>query len=64
MVIDTPGPATDDFLRRYVDQVASELPGTRVMFMQSNGGLTDARDALRAPQRRHAIGRVNGQGCG
>ncbi len=29
-------------LRRYVDQVASELPGCRVMFMQSNGGLTDA----------------------
>jgi 5-oxoprolinase (ATP-hydrolysing) len=30
-------------LRRYVDQVAGELPGTRVMFMQSNGGLTNAR---------------------
>ncbi|HZZ94138.1 MAG TPA: hydantoinase B/oxoprolinase family protein [Usitatibacter sp.] len=30
-------------LRRYVDLVAAELPGTRVMFMQSNGGLTDAR---------------------
>jgi 5-oxoprolinase (ATP-hydrolysing) len=30
-------------LRRYVDQVASELPGARLMFMQSNGGLTDAR---------------------
>jgi len=29
-------------LRRYVDQVASELPGSRLMFMQSNGGLTDA----------------------
>ncbi len=29
-------------LKRYVDQVASELPGARVMFMQSNGGLTDA----------------------
>jgi 5-oxoprolinase (ATP-hydrolysing) len=29
-------------LRRYVDQVADELPGARVMFMQSNGGLTDA----------------------
>jgi N-methylhydantoinase A len=27
-------------LRRYVDQVAGELPGTRVYFMQSNGGLT------------------------
>ena len=30
-------------LKRYVDQVAGELPGTRVMFMQSNGGLTDAK---------------------
>ena len=29
-------------LRRYVDQVASELKGVRLMFMQSNGGLTDA----------------------
>ena len=27
-------------LRRYVDQVAGELHGTRVYFMQSNGGLT------------------------
>jgi 5-oxoprolinase (ATP-hydrolysing) len=30
-------------LRRYVAQVASELQGVRLMFMQSNGGLTDAR---------------------
>ncbi len=30
-------------LRRYVDQVSAELGGVRVMFMQSNGGLTDAR---------------------
>jgi 5-oxoprolinase (ATP-hydrolysing) len=29
-------------LRRYVDQVASELQGVRLMFMQSNGGLVDA----------------------
>jgi 5-oxoprolinase (ATP-hydrolysing) len=29
-------------LRRYVEQVAGELPGTRLLFMQSNGGLTDA----------------------
>ena len=29
-------------LRRYVDQVAAELDGVRVMFMQSNGGLTEA----------------------
>jgi len=29
-------------LRRYVDQVATELAGVRVLFMQSNGGLTEA----------------------
>ena len=29
-------------LRRYVDEVASELQDTRLLFMQSNGGLTDA----------------------
>jgi 5-oxoprolinase (ATP-hydrolysing) len=30
-------------LARYVDQVASELDGVRLQFMQSSGGLTDAR---------------------
>ena len=30
-------------LRRYVDRVAGELGGTRLLFMQSNGGLADAR---------------------
>jgi 5-oxoprolinase (ATP-hydrolysing) len=30
-------------LRRYVDRVAASLGGTRLFFMQSNGGLTDAR---------------------
>ena len=29
-------------LRRYVEQVAAALPATRLYFMQSNGGLTDA----------------------
>jgi 5-oxoprolinase (ATP-hydrolysing) len=29
-------------LRRYVDQVASQMDGVRLLFMQSNGGLTDA----------------------
>lgn len=29
-------------LRRYVEQVASEMPGVRLYFMQSSGGLTDA----------------------
>ncbi len=30
-------------LRRYVEQVAAELAGIRLLFMQSNGGLVDAR---------------------
>src|SRR6266542_341503 len=30
-------------LGRYVDQVARELQGVRLLFMQSNGGLADAR---------------------
>jgi 5-oxoprolinase (ATP-hydrolysing) len=30
-------------LARYVDSVTSELPGVRVQFMQSHGGLADAR---------------------
>lgn len=30
-------------LRRYVDLVARELPGVNLQFMQSSGGLTDAR---------------------
>jgi 5-oxoprolinase (ATP-hydrolysing) len=30
-------------LRRYVDRVAAELGDVKLMFMQSNGGLTDAR---------------------
>ena len=29
-------------LRRYVDQVAEQLPGVRLQFMQSSGGLADA----------------------
>ena len=29
-------------LRRYVDQVANEMPGVKIFFMQSSGGLTDA----------------------
>jgi 5-oxoprolinase (ATP-hydrolysing) len=29
-------------LRRYVDQVASQMDGVRLLFMQSSGGLTDA----------------------
>jgi 5-oxoprolinase (ATP-hydrolysing) len=30
-------------LRRYVDRIATELPASNLMFMQSSGGLTDAR---------------------
>ncbi|MDZ5461570.1 hydantoinase/oxoprolinase family protein, partial [Azohydromonas lata] len=30
-------------LRRYVEQVASQMPGVRLFFMQSSGGLTEAR---------------------
>ncbi|WP_163755411.1 hydantoinase B/oxoprolinase family protein [Mycobacterium botniense] len=29
-------------LSRYIDQVTSQLPGVRLMFMQSNGGLAEA----------------------
>jgi 5-oxoprolinase (ATP-hydrolysing) len=29
-------------LRRYVDQVACQMPGVKLFFMQSSGGLTDA----------------------
>ena len=30
-------------LRRYVEQVASEMPGVKLFFMQSSGGLTNAQ---------------------
>ncbi len=30
-------------LRRYVNQVAGRLPGVKIMFMKSDGGLTDAQ---------------------
>ncbi|MBA4175075.1 MAG: 5-oxoprolinase [Leptothrix sp. (in: Bacteria)] len=30
-------------LRRYVDQVAAQMPGVRLFFMQSSGGLTEAQ---------------------
>jgi 5-oxoprolinase (ATP-hydrolysing) len=29
-------------LQRYVDQVAAQMPGVRLLFMQSSGGLTEA----------------------
>ena len=30
-------------LRRYVNQVAAQLPGVKLQFMQSSGGLADAQ---------------------
>ena len=30
-------------LKQYVDQVANEMPGVKLLFMQSSGGLADAR---------------------
>src|SRR3546814_19881844 len=48
-------------LRRYVDQVAGEMGDTRLMFMQSNGGLTD--DGLFQAIGRGA-GRERGGGYG
>jgi 5-oxoprolinase (ATP-hydrolysing) len=30
-------------LRRYVEQVSRQMPGVKIFFMQSSGGLTDAR---------------------
>ena len=54
-------------LRRYVEQVAGEMPGVKLFFMQSSGGLTDAarlpgqgRDPLR-PGRRHRRHGANGR---
>src|SRR6202007_2441928 len=29
-------------LRRYVERIAAEMPGVRLLFMQSSGGLTEA----------------------
>ncbi len=50
-------------LRRYVDRVAAQLGGRRLMFMQSNGGLTDAsafqgKDALLSGPAGGVVGMV------
>jgi 5-oxoprolinase (ATP-hydrolysing) len=50
-------------LRRYVRQVAADLTGVRLMFMQSNGGLTDAarfegRDAILSGPAGGVVGAV------
>ena len=48
-------------LRRYVEQVAGEMPGVKVFFMQSSGGLTDAhafqgKDAILSGPARGIVG--------
>jgi 5-oxoprolinase (ATP-hydrolysing) len=57
-------------LRRYVEQVAGEMPGVRLFFMQSSGGLTDAqvfqgKDAiLSGPGRWHCGHGAHGELAG
>ncbi len=51
-------------LRRYVDRVTTEVGDTRLMFMQSNGGLTDAhrfqgKDAILSGPAGGVVGMVN-----
>ena len=51
-------------LRRYVDKVAGALPGTRLQFMQSSGGLSDAntfhgKDAVLSGPAGGIVGAVN-----
>ena len=51
-------------LRRYVEQVAGELGGTRLLFMQSNGGLAEAsrfqgKDAILSGPAGGMVGAVN-----
>ncbi len=54
-------------LRRYVEQVASQLPGVRLQFMQSSGGLTDAhqfqgKDAILSGPAGGIVGAVRAAG--
>ncbi len=56
-------------LRRYVDQVAAELPGVRLYFMQSNGGLTEAgrfqgKDAILSGPAGGIVGAARTAGMG
>jgi len=55
-------------LQRYVGQVAGELEGVRLFFMQSNGGLTDARrfqgkDAILSGPAGGVVGAVRAAGA-
>ncbi|MFJ8860280.1 hydantoinase B/oxoprolinase family protein [Streptomyces sp. NPDC102451] len=54
-------------LRRYVDEVAGELPGIRIMFIQSNGGLREAahfrgKDAVLSGPAGGVVGMVRTSG--
>lgn len=54
-------------LRRYVDRVAADLGNTRLMFMQSNGGLTEAglfqgKDAILSGPAGGVVGMVRTAG--
>lgn len=54
-------------LRRYVDDIASELGGIRLMFMQSNGGLREAghfrgKDAVLSGPAGGVVGMVRASG--
>ncbi|MFP5466272.1 MAG: hydantoinase B/oxoprolinase family protein [Gammaproteobacteria bacterium] len=56
-------------LRRYVDQVAAEMPGVRLFFMQSSGGLTDAhafqgKDAILSGPAGGIVGMARTAGIG
>ncbi len=56
-------------LRRYVEQVAGELPGVRLYFMQSNGGLTEAgrfqgKDAILSGPAGGIVGAARTAGMG
>ncbi|MFP5323915.1 MAG: hydantoinase B/oxoprolinase family protein [Gammaproteobacteria bacterium] len=56
-------------LRRYVDQVAAEMPGVRLFFMQSSGGLTDAhvfqgKDAILSGPAGGVVGMARTAGLG
>ena len=56
-------------LRRYVEQVAAELPGVRLYFMQSNGGLAEAgafqgKDAILSGPAGGIVGAARTAGMG
>lgn len=56
-------------LRRYVEQVAGEMPGVKLFFMQSSGGLTDAhafqgKDAILSGPAGGIVGMARTAGLG